>query len=236
MRVEYAGPDAGAWLFDLIAPDDRVRHRALTRHEELVARSLNALHRSNRVWMRAGTPAPEQPHLAAEMDQARADQRWHRNQTIFGYLDAFLDADPRDTAVRAMYWPFVVLYLQWEARCPDEWRSRSSSLCSPWTTKETVLGGLGRRGVPEEMRPNAADLIITAVQRSYRCKDWMYALMVRHVADMEFHDRVMALTRAHEPFVRLRAQFVIDLVRHPERKITRKTWRRWLEHQHDAQP
>lgn len=234
MRVEFTGPDVGAWVFDLIASDDLVRHRALTRHRELVARSLNALHWSNRVWMQAGTPAPEQPHLAAEMDQARADQRWHHGQTIFGYLDAFLDADPRDTAIRAMYWPFVVLYLRWEACYPDEWRSRYSSPCSPWTFKEVVLGALGRHGVPEEMRPNAADLIITAIQRPYRCKDWMYALMVRHVADMEFHDRVTALTRADDPFARLRAQFVIDLVRYPERKITRKTWRRWLEHQNDA--
>ncbi|MDX8034214.1 hypothetical protein SK803_28695 [Lentzea sp. BCCO 10_0856] len=232
--MEFADPDVGAWVFDLIARDDLVRQRALRRHQELVARSLNALHWSNRVWMQAGTPAPQQPHLAAEMDQARADQRRHRGQTIFGYLDAFLDADPRDTATRAVYWPFVVPYLKWETRYPDEWRSPNSNLWSPWTRKEVVLGELGRRGVPEEMRPNAADLIITAIQRPYRCKDWMYALMVPHVADTEFHDRVTALTRAHDPFAQLRAQFIIDLVRHPERKITRKTWRRWLQRQDDA--
>ena len=130
-----------------------------------------------------------------------------------------------------MYWPFVVLYLRWETHRPDEWRSRDSNLWSPWTRKEVVLRELGRSGLSAEMRPDAVDLLLTALQRPYRCKDWMYALVVRHVADPDFHDRVTALTRAPDPVARL----VLDLVDHPEWRVTRKTWRRWLE-DHRAQP
>ncbi|WP_157528058.1 hypothetical protein [Nocardia sp. NRRL S-836] len=209
-------------MFDLIAHDDRVRHRALERHRQLVARSLDALHWSNRVWAQAGTPAPREPHLAAEMDRARADHRRHRDQTIFGYVDAFLET--RGEA----YWPFVVLYLRWEARHPEEWRSRDANLWSPWGRKEVVLGELGRRGMPDEMRPDAVDLIIDAVQRPYRCKDWKYALLVRHVAGTEFHARITALADGQDPVVQLRARFIIDLAKHPEVRITQKTWHRWL--------
>jgi glutamine amidotransferase PdxT len=57
---------------------------------------------------------------------------------------------------------------------------------------------------------------------------------VRHVADMEFHDRVTALADRQDPLVQLRARFVIDLAMHPEVRITRKTWHRWLQDRHDA--
>jgi hypothetical protein len=218
-------------VFDLVADDDVVRGRALARHRALVAASTEALHWSNRVWMQAGTPAPEEPHLAAEMDQARAAERWHRDQTIFGYLHVFLAADPGDCAVRTVFWPFAALYLRWETRYPLEWRAPESNLWSPWARKEGLLRHLGRHGVPEEFRREAADLVVTAIGRPYRCKDWRYAMLVRHVADRRFGAAVTALAGADDPLVRLRARFVLDLAGDPERPLTRKTWRRWLDHQ-----
>jgi hypothetical protein len=59
----------------------------------------------------------------------------------------------------------------------------------------------------------------------------MYALLVRHAADAGFREEISALAGADDPLVRLRARFVLDLIEHPERTITRKTWRRWLDHQ-----
>lgn len=224
----------GEWVFDLIAPDDRVRGRALARHRALVAGSLAGLHWVNRVWRQAGTFAPREAHMSAEMDQALAHHRRHSDQTIFGHLDAFLDLNPQDSAVRTVYWPFVALYLRWETRYPDEWRAKDSNLWSPWGRKEVILRRLSRDGLPDETRRDAADLIITAIQQPYRCKDWMYALLIRHVADAQFNDRVTALARTDQPLVRLRARFVLDLVDHPERTITRTTFRRWLEHHLNA--
>lgn len=97
-----------------------------------------------------------------------------------------------------------------------------------------MLQQLGRHGVPEQVSLEAAELILAAIQRPYRCKDWMYALLVRHVADEEFRDRVTALTDAPDPLVRLRAQYLLDLADRPDARVTRSTWRHWLEHRHDT--
>jgi hypothetical protein len=221
--------DARSWVFDLVARDDGVRGRALARHQTLMAASRAGQHWVNDVWERAGTSTPAEPDLAAEMDQARAYHSSHRSQTIFGYLDRFLAAEPQDTATRAMYGPFVLVYLRWEGDYPDEWRSPDSNHGSPWTCKEVVLGRLARYGVPDEIRPATADLIITAIGRPYRCKDWMYGQLVRYVADAAFLDGAAALLDARDPLVRLRARFVLDLIEYPERRVKRSTWRRWLE-------
>jgi hypothetical protein len=64
---------------------------------------------------------------------------------------------------------------------------------SPWGTKESLLRRLDRNGVPEPVRPQIADLVVSAIQRPYRCKDWMYARLVRHITGPPFLDRIKAL-------------------------------------------
>jgi hypothetical protein len=221
-------PGDHSWVFDLIAPDDVVRHRALTRHQALLTAASEALRWSNRVWAQAGTPAPTEPHLAAEMDQARADLRWRLQQTILGPIGAYCDSDHTDSAARPLYAPYVVLYLQWEADYPQEWRAAGSWMWSPWGTKEALLRRLDRGGVSEQVRQQIGDLIVAAVERPYRCKDWMYARLVRHVLDRPFVSKVEALLDAEDPLVRLRAQFILHVARNPQRGIKRVSWRRWL--------
>jgi hypothetical protein len=196
--MKLDGPDADAWMFDLVARDDVVRGRALARHQDLVARLSGVSYWSD------------------------------GERTIFWYLDAFENADSRN-AMRVEHWPFVALYLRWEARFPDQWGSPESNAWSRWSRKEAVLRHLGCGGTPAEGRREAADLLVDVVHRSYRCKDWMYALLVRHIADADLRDRLTALADADDPLVRLRARFLLDLADQPDRKITRKTWSRWLE-------
>ena len=124
-------------MFDLVATDDVLRHRVLARHQALLAAASEALRWSNRVWAQAGTPAPAEPHLAAEMDRARASFRWNREQTIFGPIDAFLN--PRNSEARLPYALYVVLYLRWETDRPQEWAAPGSWMWSPWGTKEVLL-------------------------------------------------------------------------------------------------
>ncbi|NMO56856.1 hypothetical protein HH310_37500 [Actinoplanes sp. TBRC 11911] len=207
--------ESHSWVFDLVATDDVVRHRALNRHRALLAAAAEALTWSNRIWAQAGTPAPTEPHLAAEMDQAQADFRWHREQTILGPITAEADE-------------FLVLFLRWETDYPEEWKAPGSWMWSPWTTKEVILRRLDRGGVPEQIRPPIGDLIVSAVQRPYRCKDWMYAPLVRHVLDTSFAGRIEALRDADDPLVRLRAQFLLHVAEHPENPVRRASWRRWL--------
>ncbi len=221
-------PGDYSWTSDLIAPDDEVRHRALRRQQALVATAAEALRRYNGVWAQAGTPAPSEPHLVAQMDQARADFGWHRDQSLEGPVEAFCLSGPGDPAAELLYAPYAVLSLQWETSYPSEWGARESWMWSPWTGKEVLLRRLDRGGVPDPVRSQVADLVLAAVRRPYRCKDWMYAPLVRHIRDDAFVSRLDAMLDADDPLVRLRARFVGQVAAHPQRRVKRVSWRRWL--------
>ncbi|HEX5512414.1 MAG TPA: hypothetical protein VFX41_11920, partial [Actinomycetales bacterium] len=204
------------WLFDLVATDQAVRGRALAHHQALVAAANEAQRRWNALWAVKRTAAPTQPQLVAEMDQASADQLWHEKRTIQGPIGAFLGSAPDDEVTQGLWAPFAVLYLRWEADYPAEWGAPESRMWSPWGTKEVLLRRFDRGGLPEDTRPQIAELILSALGRPYRCKDWMYARLVRHL-DASFLDRVATLASADDPLVRLRAQFVLHAVESHER-------------------
>lgn len=221
------------WVFDLVAAEDAVRARALARHQALLAAAAEAWRRHNSLWALTES-TPTEPHLLAAMDQARAEFDWSMRQTIFGPIEAFLDAVGSDVLVRQAYCSYPVLYLQWEADHPQQWAAPDSSLSSPWSTKEHLLDRLDRDGVLQDIRPQIRDLIVAALRRPYRCKDWMYARLVRHVLDPPFLAAVENLCEAEDPFVRLRARFVVDAAQNPRQRIKRVSWRRWLAS--DADP
>ncbi|MEW2432075.1 hypothetical protein AB0877_29035 [Micromonospora sp. NPDC047644] len=192
------------WTFDLAATDHVVRRRALARHQALVAAAREGLR---------GWNAPEAIAL-------------YRRRTIHGPVNTFLDSAPHD-GTEALWAPFAVLYLRWEADYPTEWGVPESRMHSPWATKDVLLRRFERGGLPEGTRPDIAELVLSALRRPYRCKDWMYARLVPRL-DPSFLDRVAALTTADEPLVRLRAQFVLEAAESPERRVTRVSWQRWL--------
>ena len=217
-------PEDYAWVFDLVAADERVRHRALSRHQALLAAATVALHRENAVLFST------KPHQVAKPDQARADMRWHRDQTIEGPLEAFFDAAPDDADETARWASFMVLSLRWEASFPEEWRARDSWMWSPWSVKERLLHRLGRHGIPAVARAQMVDLLVSALERPYRCKDWMFAGLAHHLgADPYFRGRVQTLAAGDDAVTRLRARFVLHVARHREMVITRTSWSRWLE-------
>lgn len=217
-----------SWVFDLVATDPVTRHRALDRHQALLAAASDALHRSNALWSAHYRSRSSQSRLGAAMDQAHADFRWHEAQTIYGPLHAFRDAADGDGVARAMWAPFAVLYLRWEAEHPDEWSAPQSWMWSRWGTKEMLLRRLDRGGLPEDIQPPIAELILAALRRPYRCKDWTYACLVRHLDDPLFLSEVEVLAAADDPLARLRAQFVLHVATDREQRITRTSWRRWL--------
>ncbi|MEU1841350.1 hypothetical protein [Micromonospora chersina] len=217
-----------SWLFDLVAADPVVRHRALARHQAILAAASDALDRSNALWAAHYRSRSSQTRLGVALDQARADFRWHQEQTIYGPFHAFRDAADGDDAARARWAPFAVLYLRWEAEYPDEWAAPESWMWSRWGTKEALLRRLDRGVLPEGIQPQIAELILAAVGRPYRCKDWAYACLVHHLDDPLFFHAVEMLACADDPSVRLRAQFVLHVAAHPEQRITRTSWRRWL--------
>lgn len=223
VATEFVGDPS--WVWGLASRDDDVRREALARHQALIKAAADALRWSNDVWARAGTPAPSEPHLAAEMDQARAAFRYHHGQTI---MELTASAWGEDQELRDRHAPFVLLYLVWEGRYPDEWGAPASRLWSAWGRKASLLRALARGGVPETIRPRMTDLLTDVLRRRYRCKDWMYARLVRHIADDRFHERMRSLLADDDPNVRLRAEFLLHVAEHPQRQVRRTTWGRWL--------
>lgn len=227
MLVEPSGDYS--WLFDLVASDPGTRHQALARHQAALAAASDALDEWNGLWSAHYRSRSSQARLQAAMDEAHARLRRHQGQTIDAPLGAFRDSPDDDLDRRARWAPYAVLYLQWETDHPDEWGARESSMWSRWGTKEVLLHRFRRAGVPEGVEPQLAALTLAALRRPYRCKDWMYAGLVRHFSDPLFFHEVATLTYADDPLVRLRAQFVLQVAEHPERNVTRVSWRRWLD-------
>ncbi|MGN9914453.1 hypothetical protein ACTMTJ_43665 [Phytohabitans sp. LJ34] len=226
MHPELSGDRS--WLFDLVCEDEHRRAAVLTRHRESLEAAGAALHRLNAARARAGSWAPEQAHLSAEMDQARAAMGWNLDQTLCGPVAAFTGLHPSGSVAHVVYAPFAVLFLRWEARYPVEWREPGSWWHSPWTTKAAVLERFAAEGVPDEVLTDLTGLVAAAVRRPYRCKDWHYAGLVRHIPDALLRGTLAPMVDAVDPLTRLRVQFLVDLLDDPGQRVTRRTWRRWL--------
>jgi hypothetical protein len=217
-----------SWLFDLVCEDEHRRVAALTRHRQSLEAAGAALDRLNAVWARAGSWMPEQAYLSAEMDQARAAVDWHFDQTLCGPVAAFAGLQPSGSVAHVLYAPFAVLFLRWEALYPVEWRAPDSWWHSPWTTKAAVLTRFDAEGVPDEVLTDLTELVTAAVRRPYRCKDWLYAGLVRHFPGAVLRRALAPMVDAVDPLTRLRVQFLTDLSDDPGQRVTRRTWRRWL--------
>jgi len=220
-------PDEHDWVFDLIAEDDASRKAALGRHRALLEEFSAAQQRTNRFLTEAAMPVPGRLHVATEFDRAFAAQQAVKIKTLFGPLAAFFEAE--SAPVRAVYAPYALLFLQWERRYPDEWREAGTWTSSPWTPKELSLARLARDGVPAAHSDEVARLVIAAVEGPYRCKDWRYAPLARRVDGQDLRGRLGALAEHTNPLTRLRVQFLVHLLDNPSQRITRKTWRRWLQ-------
>jgi hypothetical protein len=136
-------------------------------------------------------------------------------------MTAFVD----HPAPKMGFAPFALFFLHWEALYPDEWRAPESNPYSPWSIKEQVLGRFGTAGVPATLREEAVDLVLAAILRPYRCKDWMYARLVHYVPTDVFRDRV----DDPDALVAARARFLLHVTHHPDRPVTRVSWQRWLD-------
>jgi hypothetical protein len=84
-------------------------------------------------------------------------------------------------------------------------------------------------------------LVVAAVLRDYRCKDWRFAAVARTVNDEAFKTRVHRLREPDEftqrlasvgaDVVSLRAEFLLFLFDNPTVAIKRQSWARWRDTQ-----
>jgi hypothetical protein len=120
--------------------------------------------------------------------------------------------------------PFALLFLEWEARYPQEWTQHAKA----WGTKQTLIRKLAADGHGEVVRAQLVDLLDHVVQRAYRCKDREYVRVARAVDGDDLRDRLEKAHRSDNPWAQLHASYVLWLLDRPEIPNTRYVWRTWL--------
>lgn len=156
--------------------------------------------------------------------------RWYRDSptgTLADPVRAFTQwSSPLTDAELHLLEPYAVVFLQWEARFPQEWRE--NWIFSPWSAKEGVLDTFVRRGVAAPQTQTALeDLLIGAVYRVQRCQDRWYWRLVRRVDSPTLRARLGLAAEHADERVRLRAQYVLWVIEHPNEPVDSRTWRRW---------
>ncbi|WP_432590358.1 hypothetical protein ABVG11_36865 [Streptomyces sp. HD1123-B1] len=199
------------WARGLTADDPAVRSAALDRLADTqteVGRAvdcLNAVYR-RRLWIGRAT---------ALKQYERATSR---------SLPHALWDGPADQVAAWPGLPFALLYLEWEARHPQEWTRHAKD----WGTKESMIRLVAEAVQDKSARGRLIDLTEIVVQRAYRCKDREYVRVARAVDSDELRGRLTASARSDNPWAQCHAGYVLWLLDRPELPNTRHVWQTWL--------
>ena len=196
--------DRYGWVHELVDDRPAVRARALARHRRLLGRARH--HGHGGAW--TGTLA----------DPVRA----FTSLVPPSWSSAPGTHDPEGYARLA---PYGLLFLQWEQRFPEEWRSAGWPF-SPWSEKEAVLHAFCVAEPTPLTRPALEDLLIAAVRRTQRCQDRWYWSLARRIDTPGLRGR-LAEAAAESETARLRAGFVLWLLDHPGQATGSAAWLRW---------
>ncbi|MEU2494222.1 hypothetical protein [Streptomyces sp. NPDC007883] len=121
--------------------------------------------------------------------------------------------------------PYALLYLEWEARHPQEWTRHAKC----WGTKQRLIRGLAVVGHDGAVVRRLVDLIEIVVRRPYRCKDREYVRVARAIDSDDLRNRLATAAGSDSPWARRHAGYVLWLLERPEVPNTRRVWRSWLE-------
>ncbi|GHA06830.1 hypothetical protein GCM10010329_31770 [Streptomyces spiroverticillatus] len=208
------------WAFGLIADDPAERAAALRRLDRARANVQDALARYNEVW-RSTLPGGGQ-------------EKWQDpafRQAYGRYVEAGRHALPdalwNRPAGPVGSWqglPYALLFLEWEARYPQEWTRHAKA----WGTKQGLIRGLAVAGHDETVRAKLTDLVEIVVRRAYRCKDREYVRVARAVDSEDLRGRLESAARSDDPWARRHAGYVLRLLDRPEVPNTVHVWRSWL--------
>ena len=120
--------------------------------------------------------------------------------------------------------PYALLFLEWEARYPQEWTRHAKA----WGTKQSLVRDVAVAHHDETVRTKLADLIEIVVQRPYRCKDREYVRVARAVDSDDLRGRLETAARSDNPWAQRHAGYVLWLLGRPEVPNTRHVRRTWL--------
>lgn len=227
-KVAGSGADDGhgwaerlAWAYGLIAPEPGERAAALVRLASARAEVRTARARFNEAWRLTSGLG----HEAQCREPVLVAAREAYDQVAGRCLPEALWNTPISGGIST--WsglPFALLFLEWEARYPQEWTQHAKA----WGTKQTLIRKLAIGGHGEAVRGKLVDLVDLVVQRAYRCKDREYVRVARAVDGDDLRDRLDGAHRSDDPWAQLHASYVLWLLDHPEIPNTRHVWRAWL--------
>ncbi|MFI6647340.1 hypothetical protein ACIBI8_06855 [Streptomyces sp. NPDC050529] len=208
------------WAFGLIADDPVDRGAALDLLADAQGNVQGALGRFNELWHSTlplgGQGQWRDPALL------KAYERYVEAGKS-SLPDALWNRPPGD--IRAWQGlPYALLFLEWEARYPQEWTRHAKK----WGTKQSLIRDVAVAGHGEAVRAKLTDLVETVVQRAYRCKDREYVRVARAVDSEDLRRRLDAAARSGNPWARRHAGYVLWLLDHPEAPHTIHVWHNWI--------
>jgi hypothetical protein len=187
------------WTAGLVADDPAVRARAQRRLTVMRRLMYAALRRLNEVPGRMDTPE----HAA----------RWahYRLRQSFCFPEGLGPKEPLGTSPAL---PYLIRYLEWEVRYPDEWYATAKD----WSSKEVLLRHLTREfaDLPVAAKRRLIELIVSVIRREYHVEDVGWARLARVVDLPEFRDRLADLDDGTGAVPAKRARFLLWLLDHPE--------------------
>jgi hypothetical protein len=204
--------DRLSWAFGLIDGDPQLRARACQRLELARRQRSEALTAFNHVWM-----VQEHSHWTPAV--ALANEK---------YLSARAEILPDALwgNVSGGGLRYVLLYLEWEARYPDEWMAHGKS----WGTKQRQLRELtGSAGtLPEWAQDKLIELLGLVVPRAQRLGDGEYARLARVLPPARVRAELAPMAESDDFTVRSRAGYLLWLLDDPELPHPKTAqWQRW---------
>lgn len=180
-------------------------------------RRARALAEFNEVWLHEGSAGSE------------AVARWcaERYRRL---PDALWEYVPVDSYAQWGGLKYLLLYLEWESRYPDEWMANAKS----WGTKGGGLRDLTRAlpYLPDEIVDRLARLVCLAVRREHRVEDVRYAILARAIGDGRLRPMLAEIAGDADEKIRLRARYLMWLLDHPELPTPKRgQWMAWLKGQ-----
>jgi hypothetical protein len=201
-----------AWAQGLISPDPAERAAALERHARArgeAEAAFDRLHEGLFIRLLFGIRMRAYQAAAARCFPGAL---WSRGDYARGEIGTW----PR--------LPLALLFLEWEARFPQEWTEHAKD----WGAKRVLIRDVAATRHDQVLRARLVDLVELAVQRPYRCKDREYVRVARAVDGDDLRDRLRRAQRSESPAAQLHASYVLWILDHPETPNTRHVWRTWL--------
>ncbi|MEU9923867.1 hypothetical protein AB0H51_21670 [Streptomyces griseoluteus] len=227
--AEEAGTDADdacawderlGWAFGLIAEEPATRGATLVHLAEAQRKVADARARFNEIWRLTRTLVADEYREPAFLQARQRYEQAQRRSLPDGVWGGPVDGDLAAWAGL----PYVLLFLEWEARYPLEWTRHAKA----WGTKQSLIRGVARARHEEAIKAKLTDLVEIVVHRAYRCKDREYVRVARAVDSADLRGRLDRAADSESPWARCHAGYVLWLLERPHVPNTRHVWQTWL--------